>query len=507
MEKIYKKIKPLEELKNIIAVHKKSRKKVVHCHGVFDLIHPGHIRHLAAAKKEGDLLVVTITADRFVHKGPGRPVFNEHLRAETLATMSMVDYVAVNHAPTAVNCIKLLKPDVYVKGQDYREKGKDITGKIAEEEEAILSVGGRLAFTDEITFSSSQLINAHLQVFSSQTRAYLRDIASRYKTDDIFRHIDSIRKLKILVIGEAIVDQYHYCRGMDKSRKSNVVVYKYQSEESFPGGALAIANHLSGLSEQVTLATVLGHDHKNFKDFLRTHIRPNVRLIPFVRSDSATIIKRRFVNEQQKLFEVCYFNDGPLPEQTAQLAEEKIRQILPQYDLVIVSDFGHGFLTDNLVKTICKKAKYLAVNTQTNGANMGFNLITRYSKVHFAALDELEIRYAAHDKTSELSRVMKKVASQIGCKNLMITRGDRGALSLTEAGTLSAPALATDVIDPVGAGDAFFAFTAPLAALKVPQEIVVFAGNAVGALAVQIICNREPVDPVHLKKFITTLLK
>ncbi len=124
MEKIYRKIMSLEELKHTIAAHKKNRKKIVHCHGVFDLIHPGHIRHLAAAKKEGDILVVTVTADPFVRKGPGRPVFNEHLRAETLATMSLVDYVAVNHAPTAVNCIRLLKPDVYVKGQDYRGKDK-----------------------------------------------------------------------------------------------------------------------------------------------------------------------------------------------------------------------------------------------------------------------------------------------------------------------------------------------------------------------------------------------
>jgi bifunctional ADP-heptose synthase (sugar kinase/adenylyltransferase) len=186
----------------------------------------------------------------------------------------------------------------------------------------------------------------------------------------------------------------------------------------------------------------------------------------------------------------------------------KLKNIVHDYDLVIVSDFGHGFLTDNLAKAICAESKFLSVNTQTNGANMGFNFITRYPRVDYAALDELEIRYAAHDKISELSKVMKQVAKKIRCKNLIITRGSFGALCLGKKNSLiSAPALATNVIDPIGAGDAFFAFTAPLVAIDVPQDLVVFIGNAVGALAVQIICNRDSVDPIDLKKFITTILK
>ena len=508
MEKIYEKIKKLDELKTIVSNCKKQKKKIAHCHGVFDLIHPGHIRHLASAKKEGDVLIVTVTADKFVRKGPGRPIFNENLRAETLAAFSTVDYVAINHAPTAVNCIKLLKPDIYVKGQDYIDKNKDVTGKISEEEDAILSVGGRIAFTHDITFSSSKLINDHMQVFPLETRAYLRQISSKYPLDYIFKVLDEAKKLKVLIIGEAIIDQYHYCDGMDKSRKSNVVVYKYISEESFAGGSLAIANHIAGFSKEVTLVTIMGGDKKAYDAFLNEKMRPNVKIVNFVRPDSQTIIKRRFVNSNQKLFEICYLNDTFLGPETEKKVATKLKNIIHDYDLTIVSDFGHGFLTDNLAETICKKSKFLAVNTQTNGANMGFNFITRYSDVGYAALDELEIRYAAHDRAGDLSEIMKKVAQTIKCENLIITRGSYGALCLTKkAGFISAPALATSVIDPIGAGDAFFAFTAPLVAMGVPQDLVVFIGNAVGALAVQIICNREPVDPIDLKKFITTILK
>lgn len=508
MEKIYQKIKKLDDLKKIISDLKRQDKKIAHCHGVFDLIHPGHIRHLAAAKKEGDVLIVTVTADAFVRKGPGRPIFNENLRAETLASFSTVDYVAINHAPTATNCIKLLEPDIYVKGQDYIDKTKDVTGKISEEEDAIKSVGGRIAFTHDITFSSSKLINAHMQVFPEETRRYLKQIVSKYPVEYIFETLDKIRKLKTLVIGEAIIDQYHYCEGMDKSRKSNVVVYKYVSEESFAGGSLAIANHLAGLAKDVTLVTMTGGDNKSFAGFLNEKMRPNVKMVNFVRPDTQTIIKRRFVNSNQKLFEVCYLNDSPLANGLENKVMSKLKNTIPDYDLVIVSDFGHGFLSDKLAGVICKEAKFLAVNTQTNGANMGFNFITRYSNVDYAALDELEIRYAAHDRTGDLSKVMKTVARKIKCGNMVITRGSAGALSLSKKmGLISAPALATNVIDPIGAGDAFFAFTAPLAAMGVPQDLVAFIGNAVGALAVQIICNREPVDPVDLKKFITTILK
>ncbi|MCX5712924.1 MAG: PfkB family carbohydrate kinase [Candidatus Omnitrophica bacterium] len=508
MEKIYKKIKKLDELKAIVAGLKKQNKRVAHCHGVFDLIHPGHIRHLAAAKKEADVLIVTVTSDSFVRKGPGRPIFNENLRAETLASFSSVDYVAINHAPTATNCIKLFKPDVYVKGQDYKDKTKDITGNISEEEDAVVSVGGRIAFTHDITFSSSKLINEHMQVFPEKTRSYLRCLAAKYPIDYIFEALHKLKKLKILVIGEAIIDQYYQCEGMDKSRKSNVVVYKYISEESFAGGSLAIANHIAGLSKNVTLVTLTGEDNESFNSFLSKKMNPNIKIVNFVRPGSQTIVKRRFINSNQKLFEICYLNDGPIDRDLEKKAIAKLKDITHGYDLVIVSDFGHGFLTDNLVRTICKEAKFLAVNTQTNGANMGFNFITRYSNVDYAALDKLEIRYAAHDRTGELGHVMKKVASKIGCKNMIITTGAYGALSLTEKKEiLSAPALATDVIDPVGAGDAFLAFTAPLVAIGVPQDLVLFIGNAVGALAVQIICNRNPVDPVDLKKFITTILK
>ena len=125
-----KKILTLDELSAKSKEYRDSGKKVVLCHGTFDLIHAGHIRYLKSACDEGDVLFVTVTADEFVNKGPGRPVFSQDLRVENLGYLSFVDFVAVNNSPTAVNVLSEIKPHAYVKGPDYKNMEDDITGNI-----------------------------------------------------------------------------------------------------------------------------------------------------------------------------------------------------------------------------------------------------------------------------------------------------------------------------------------------------------------------------------------
>lgn len=509
METIYKKIRTVDELKSILAKKKKEGKKIVHCHGVFDLIHPGHIRHLAAAKKEGDILVVTITADRFVRRGPGRPVFNENLRAETLAAIGSVDFVAIDHNPVAVNTIKKIKPDVYVKGQEYEKKEEDLTGKIYDEEEAIKSVGGRLAFTHDITFSSSKLINDHLEVFPAQTREYLRNISKKYPINLILDRIKSAKKLKALVIGDAIIDQYHYCESMGRSLKEHLVVSKYLSEETFPGGVFATANNSAEICGQVDLISVLG-ENDPFEDYVRNSLRSNIESRFFFRKFATTTVKRRIVQNvsNQKLAQVCYMDDSPLPDQLEQKILKHLERVIPKYDLVIVSDFGHGLMNNKMIDLLTKRAKFLALNVQTNSANTGFNLATKYPCSDYVSIDEPEIRLAARDKHGALEQIVKNMLKKLHCKNLMVTRGHQGSLNYQKKGGFhSTPAFASNVVDAIGAGDAFFAFTAPLMALGLPRDLTCFIGNAVGALAVQIVCNRQPVNAVDLMKYITRLLK
>jgi len=504
-----KKIKSVSSLSKIIAEHKRKGKKVVQCHGVFDLVHLGHIRHFNMAKKEGDVLVVTITKDRYVRRGPGRPIFNEILRAEALASLAITDYVSIIDSPTATECIKTLKPDIYAKGSDYKQKEKDVTGKIYDEEEAIKSVGGRIAFTDDITFSSSRLLNNYLDVYPSRTVKYLKAIAKRYPIDNITSRLYSLKGLKTLVIGDAIVDQYHYCTPMDRSSKEPLVVNRYLSEESFAGGSLATANNVASVCQSVDLLTVLGEKESHAK-FIRHNLSSNVNPIFFSRHDVGTIVKRRFVGDgmNRKLFEVCYMEDDAIPEDVEKKIYTHLTKTIKKYDLVIVSDFGHGLLTKKLIKLICDKSKYLAVNVQTNSANMGFNLVTKYPRANVVCIDEKELRFATHDKFGDVRQLEKKIYYDIGCEHIVSTLGARGSLSYSRSnGFHETPAFAYKVVDIIGAGDAFFAFVAPCFAAGMPQDLTSFIGNAVGSLAVQIVCNREPVQLVDLIKFITRLLK
>ena len=160
-EKHTMKIIEFEVLTGKIKTLKSEKKKIVLCHGCFDLMHPGHIKYFQAAKKMGDILIVTVSPDVYVDKGPGRPVFNQDLRAECIAALECVDYVALNKWPTAEETLRLLKPDYYVKGQEF-ESLEDKTGKIQKEYEVVKEVGAEIRFTHEVVFSSTELLNKHI---------------------------------------------------------------------------------------------------------------------------------------------------------------------------------------------------------------------------------------------------------------------------------------------------------------------------------------------------------
>lgn len=154
------KVVDIQRLAEAVALEKSSGKRVVLCHGCFDLMHPGHVKYFQAAASMGDMLVVTVTPDRYVDKGPGRPVFGETLRAETISALACVDYVSINAWPTAEETLRLLRPSVYVKGQEF-ENLVDPTGKIRKEYQVVREIGAEMRFTREIVFSSTELLNKH----------------------------------------------------------------------------------------------------------------------------------------------------------------------------------------------------------------------------------------------------------------------------------------------------------------------------------------------------------
>ena len=503
------KIVTLDELALTVSQLKAEGKKVVHCHGVFDLLHPGHILHFQAARRLGDVLVATVTRDDYVDKGPGRPVFKERLRAESLAALEAVDYVAFNEGPAAVETIKKLRPDIYAKGSDYRRPEDDVTGKIREEEEAVISVGGKISFTDELSFSSTSLLNAHFSVYPEAAEKYLSDFRQGHAAEEIIRSFQKLLPLKVLVIGDTIIDEYHYCVPMGRSPKENLIPAKYVSEETFAGGVLASANHVAGFCADVDLLTCLGTQN-NYEKFILQHLRPNIKGKFFYREDAPTVVKRRFVDPAflAKMFEVCFMNGHVLPPAVGKQIEDYLNSCVSQYDVVIVNDFGHGFITQGMIDILGEKARFLGVNVQTNSANAGFNLITKYPRADYICLDEVEARLACHDRLGVLQQVVTRLATSSGCSKMAVTQGHQGSLVYDrERGFFEIPVFSLEVKDRIGAGDAYFSITSPGVAAGFPMELVGFIGNAVGALAVRIVGNRTPVEPIPLFKFITALLK
>ncbi len=503
------KIKSLDELADIVRSLKESGKCVVHCHGVFDLVHLGHIRHFEAAKRKGDVLVVTLTKDEYVNKGPGRPVFNQRLRAESLASLQVVDYVAVNEWPTAAPTIRKLRPNYFVKGNEYVDRQRDLSGHISEEEVAAKEVDTRLHFTDEITLSSSKLLNAYFDTLSEEADDFLRGFRQEYNAEKVIEALRGLEDKRVLVVGDTIIDEYHFCDVLGKSSKSHAINARFQRAEAHAGGILAVANQVASFCSNVHLVTCLGNED-SWHHFITTNLKPNISTKLFVRPDAPTVVKRRFTDLHRltNLFELTFLNERPLPEKTENQFGAYLARAAKDYDVVIVADFGHGLLGQQSIEILQERSPYLAVNVQTNSANMGYNPVTKYSRADYVCVHENELRLANHDQFGHIREMIERTARTLQTQTLGVTQASEGStIYQPTTGFSHTPIFSTRVVDPLGAGDAYLAVTAPCAASGYPPELLGFIGNCVGGLKVATLGNRECVEPVPLYKFITTLLK
>lgn len=515
IEQVKQKIQTPDELSHTIARLKEEGKTVVHCHGVFDLVHPGHLFHFEAAKKNGDILVVSVTADKFVNKGPGRPIFPAEVRAKSLASLHIIDYVTINNNPNAVDLLKNVKPHIYFKGSEYEVALNDPSRTLYQEAEAVRSVGGDIKFSYEPTYSSTNFLRNLFDLYPENVKDFLKNFSERYTVGKIIETLDKLRDMKILVIGETIIDEYHYCRGMGKIPKDNLIATKYLNDETFAGGVLACANHLAGFCNNVHLVTALGRGTtggagRDYEDFIKSKLKSGIAYKFFYDDDGQTVVKRRFIDPTffVKMFEVYYFDDRHLPVNISRQISGYLDENLSQYDVVIVTDYGHGFFDQNIINTLTNKAKFLAVNTQTNSANAGFNLITKYPRADYVCIDEPEARLAVHKKEADILEVANNIFRAVDIKKMMITRGHLGSMAYDgESKIYSSPVFSTKIVDRVGAGDAFLAITSPCVASGAPMDIVSFIGNVVGAIHVTVVGNKSSVEPDPVHKFIHTLFK
>ncbi|MCE9606499.1 MAG: adenylyltransferase/cytidyltransferase family protein [Planctomycetia bacterium] len=503
------KIRTLAELAELTTALRAQGKQVVHCHGVFDLLHVGHLRHFEAARRFGDVLIVTLTPDRWVNKGPLRPAFDEQLRLEMLSGLNCVDYVALNEWPTAVETLRLVKPDVFVKGSEFTDRAKDLTGAIAEEEAAVRSIGGRLEFTDDVTFSSSHLINRYLPQISKEASEFVERFQAKYTFDDVAAYLEGAKKLRVLVIGESIIDEYNYCEALGKSGKEPILAVKELSTERFAGGALAVANHLAEFTDQVGLASMLGK-HDGCEAFVREKLNAKVAASFLYMAGAPTIVKKRFIESYpfQKMFEVYRMGEDQDAAANSERLFSMLRDTLPRYDLVVVSDYGHGMLDERTVELLSREAKCLALHAQANAGNFGFNTVAKYPRADFICVSEKEIRLEARQRQKDLYRIVEQAAEKLGARRALITRGRQGVLCWgRDEGFSIAPALAGHFNDRLSAGDAVLAVSSLCVPQGAPAEMMGLICNAVGAMAVETVGNRAPIERTPLLRFLCSLFK
>jgi len=271
--------------------------------------------------------------------------------------------------------------------------------------------------------------------------------------------LDRVKNFRALLVGDAIMDEYRYVRVVGKAVKESALSVVYERDEAFRGGVWAASMHTLGFCDHVD---VLTGDKVMWN---RRHVE-------------STYLRKLIVEHE-------------LRENEKAVQDYDIRD----YDVVIVTDFGHGAMTKALIERVTREARYLAVNAQTNGTNYGFNLITKYPRADFVVIDELEARLAAHDRDSDIEDVILK----LGFRNIIVTMGKNGAVGFDGAFERQ-KAVADKVLDTMGAGDAFLCVAAPFAAAGASMRDLIRIGNAAGAIKVGIVGHRGSVGKEELRR-------
>lgn len=491
---------------------RRPSEKIVHCHGVFDVLHAGHLAYFKSAKKFGDVLVVTLTADQFVNKGPGRPYFNGKIRSEMIAALECVDFVAINNNPTAVPAILALKPDFYVKGPDYKNKETDATGAIFDEERAAISGGGKLVFTDDDTHSSSELVNKFFQPWTEDQQSTIAAVKRVGGLSKIEAVLEQLATQSVVVVGEPIVDTYVFCHPENISSKSPSISARFLYEENYAGGSLAIANHLADFAKDVRLAFTHGGE-AYFETLLDDRVDKRIEIAAQVIEGLPTPRKTRYIaaGSAQRLFELTDIRSDQWTNRSSETFSKSLLKLNADSGITVVADFGHGLFEGPALATMGDLKGFVGLNVQTNSSNFGFNPFTKHTRFDYLSIDSREVRVAYHDRVSPVMTLAHRLRKEI------YPRGASASITLGPSGStyfpprteteFSAPAFADAIVDATGAGDAYFAITSMLAKVDCPAEMIPFIGNVFAGLKTKIIGNKSAVSRAQLLKAVTSILK
>jgi rfaE bifunctional protein nucleotidyltransferase chain/domain len=461
------KIVGLAEAEVAVRAAQEQGRTVVLCHGCFDIVHPGHVRHLRHAARLGDRLVVSITGDSMVDKGTGRPLIPQELRAESLAALDCVSLVVISPEPTALDLLDLLRPDVYVKGREY-EDNRD--PRFEAEKASVERYGGRVVFTSgDVVFSSSALIAAletEANPFQARTRQLLGEAQLQPKAVD--HVIESFRDHRVLVVGETIIDTYVMCDRPDVAGEGPVMTLRPLEYRRFDGGAAVIARHLAAMGARPTLLTALPRTAA--AEALRQRLALEGIDIRWVDVERPLAEKQRFLVGTSKLMKLDLGEPITLDAAGQRRLADLAGEAAADCGAAVIADYGLGLLTSATLGALCRRLRSLV------GLLVGDVSGRRSDLLAMCGMDllcpsEVELRDALHNYDDGLSAVAWRMLHETRSRAALVSLGDQGLIAF-DAGASGAaerddwtsrlraehvPALAPHTVDPLGSGDAMLA--------------------------------------------------
>ena len=485
------KIKGKEDLVKTINLLKEQGKKIVHCHGCFDLIHPGHMRHLKFAKEQGDILLVSITDDDFILKEYKNPFSTSILRAKSLASIEYVDLVFIDEMPSATKIIEEIKPDVYIKGQEYLKERKDHPGFL--KEKYIVEQGGGkiICSPGDLIFSSTKIIDILLKRDDAKEEK-INNFLVRHKINKniLKRIVEGYENSKILVIGDLFIENYIFCDKPNISTESPVLSLNTLDYKRFLGGVGAITQYIDNLGGNVKALCFGDNNSRMIVNQINGDLQGK---IDFIEAENYSLpIKKRFLSHEQKLFEVNENKKIELDEKKELEFINEILKIIDNFDGIIFCDYGFGSLTADIINSITNEIKERTIlSTIITGNRREKNLIN-YNNIDFVVCSEEEARNSINNFSDSIDFLSRNILSKTRYKNLIINLGKEGLICYDPAKELRQPAstyvsylpsFLSKAVDSVGEKEALVSSIALSLSSKADIYSATYIGNCISAIA------------------------
>jgi rfaE bifunctional protein kinase chain/domain len=493
------KIKTAEQLRDEIGPRPRKR-KVIMCHGTFDVVHPGHVRHLLYAKTKADVVIASLTADEHIKKGMMRPYVPEDLRAVNLAALEMVDYVVIDRDPTPLRNLAIIQPDYFAKGYEYTAGA--IHPKTREEIAVLDSYGGEVIFTPgDIVYSSSALIDLAPPRISVEKLMTLMD-AEGVGFDDLRETVHELKDIRAHVVGDTIVDSYTYCSMIGGMTKTPTMSVRFEKKVDYSGGAAVVAKHLRAAGAEVTFSTVLGNDA--YRSFVLDDLNTaGIHCLPIIDETRPTTNKNAIVAESYRLLKVDTLDNRSISDK---IVEQLRRQIGDtKSDAVAFCDFRHGIFNRGTIPQLTSAIPGGVFRVADSQVASRWGNILEFQDFDLITPNEREARFALGDQDSVVRPLALELHKRSGSKTLILKCGDRGIITYRSNSPneyrsfFTIDSFADRVVDAVGAGDALLAY-ATLAMVASKNDVV---ASILGNMAAGIECEHDgnlPVTPEQVLK-------